>query len=443
MLLQMSKEKQEESQKLWKLQKKTLPLQWRFSTSLKQSAESLASLKEKLKKSNLDTHAKKSALAEPEDSETQPALPTDLTPLEEDFVVVTYRALTAAVIEDRALDFSDEKMLKRGVPLLKGQTVYKDHETSVDNWVGTVQSTTWDSATEGLPPGINAELRLDAVKDPMAIRGVLQGAIHSASVTVEFLWEPSHPDLMTNGHFWEYLGNEYEGQPVRIIVTEIQRFLEISLVWQGADQYAKQISQDGTPLNTFSLQLGEQKFEENKMKIFEKLSKLLGGAVNEDNIEQSIDAFAESRAKDRESAASSGMADLQKNLEKVSAELAEIKKMQEANLQKIKDLTPQAELGSKYLADERAEAERLCKFAKGEKVSEAILQTLREGSLGVVQAWKEEFQKECDQKYPHKCASCGGKSISRQSSKNLSESEDKAPAGISPDTAKRVNNLHR
>lgn len=440
MLLQMSNEKLEEIQRLWKSQKKTLPLQWRFNAGI-QCEESPASTKQKLQRIGL-LYPNNAALAEPTESET-PALPHELTPLEEDFVTVTYRALTAAVIEDRALDFSDEKMLKRGVPLLKGQTVYKDHKTSVDNWVGTVLSTSWDNKTEGLPPGINAELKLDAIKDPMAVRGVLQGAIHSASVTVEFQWEPSHPDLMNAGHFWENLGGEYEGNPVRILVTEIQRFLEISLVWQGADQYAKQISEDGTPLNTFSLQLGEQKPEENKMKIFEKLSKLLGGTVNEENIEQSINEFAESRAKDRENLAGSRMADLQKDLEKVSAELLEIKKMQEANLQKINELTPQAELGSKYLNDERSEAERLCKLAKGDTVSEAILQTLREGSLGVVQAWKEEFQKECDKKFPNQCASCGGHSISRQSSKNPASPEDRAPLAVNPDTAKRVNSLHR
>jgi hypothetical protein len=137
------------------------------------------------------------------------------------------------------------------------------------------------------------------------------------------------------------------------------------------------------------------------------------------------------------------MADLQKDLEKVSTELIEIKKIQEANLQKINELTPQAELGSKYLSDERSEAERLCKLAKGEKVSEAILQTLREGSLGVVQAWKQEFQKECDSKYPNQCASCGGQNISRQSSKTPSDSGESGVSPVHPETAKKVNSLHR
>lgn len=440
MLLKLSQENQEQLQKLWGKSRKTEPLRLRFDAEI-QCVESPASSKAKLKKIS-----RMSALEEAPvpPSEENPALPSEINPLEEDFVNVTYRALSAAVIDDRALDFSDEGMLKRGVPLLQGQTVYKDHETSVDNWVGIVQSTKWDTETPGLPPGINAELRLDSVKDPMIVRGVLQGAVHSASVTVEFQWKPSHPDLMDAGNFWNNLGTEVEGEPVRIVVTEIQRFLEISLVWQGADRYAKQIGSDGEPLNTFSLQLGESKLEETQMKnVLDKLSKLLGDKVNEDNLEQSVLQFTEAKIKATQDLADSRIADLNKNIEKVSSELSELSKKHEEVLKKNQEMAPKAELGENYIAAERAEAERLCKIAKGDSVSEAILETLREASLKVVQAWKVEFQKECDGKFPARCVKCGDTQVTLQSSKTAPEPKsDEKVAEFNPATAERVNNLH-
>ena len=123
------------------------------------------------------------------DPNANDVLPTSATPVEEDFIEVDWRALSATVLSDRPVDFSNQPMLKRSVKMLVGQTVYKDHMTSVDNWVGTVVDATWDDTIKDFPPGINAKLKLDMVKDPMAVRGVLQGAIHSASVTVSFQWK--------------------------------------------------------------------------------------------------------------------------------------------------------------------------------------------------------------------------------------------------------------
>ena len=110
----------------------------------------------------------------------------DATALEGDFVDVTYRALSAAMMGDRALDFSNEAVLRRSAPLLERQTVYKDHDTRTDNWVGLVTQTFWDNKTKGLPPGINAVLRLDTVKDPMTVRGVLQAELGEETGPLNF-----------------------------------------------------------------------------------------------------------------------------------------------------------------------------------------------------------------------------------------------------------------
>ncbi len=55
-----------------------------------------------------------------------------------------------------------------------------------------------------------------------------------------FEFDFSHPDLVEQGRFWQLLGEEVEGQIVRLIVTVILGFWEISLVFQGAQEENKQ-----------------------------------------------------------------------------------------------------------------------------------------------------------------------------------------------------------
>lgn len=109
---------------------------------------------------------------------------------------------------------------------------------------------------------------------------------------------------------------------------------------------------------------------------------------------------------------------------------------------KLKEIEPKAELGRKYLDDERAEAIRLCKLVKGENISDAILKTLEHGELALVQAWKDEFRKEAELKFPNKCAKCGSTEITRQSSKPATDKEDAKSSVLSKQTSDYVRDLH-
>lgn len=468
----LTKEQIQKIQELWAREKKTASLSFRFGGSLqfKGSKEQAQAKLERLK-------------AKFETLESGPALPTEATPAEEDFVEVDYRALSAAMLADRPIDFTDEKMLKKSTGLLNGQTVFKDHYTSVDNWVGKVVNTYWDDQTKGIPPGINATMRLDMVKDPMAVRGVLQGALHSASVTVSFEWKPSHPDLMEKNIFFDNLGNEVDGELVRVVVTRIEKFWEISLVWQGADEYAKKIDRpesqaascaacafththtENSHTHTLSDHTHDiahtcesfgnvsgvefvgfnQPFnrEENVMKeIIEKLKKLFGSDVTAENIEALAAKFAEESFKAKEDAGNAKLAQLAEQLDAANAKITELEK---AHSEKVKSLEPDAELGKKYLSDERADAVRFCKLAKGEKVSDAILKTLESAPLDVVQAWKDEFKKEFEEKVPARCSRCGDTKVTRQSSVDVGKSEQAAGGDqtvLSSETRAKVINLH-
>ncbi len=167
----------------------------------------------------------------------------DITPQESDYIYPLFRALSAVIIEGYWVEFPAD-VLKASVPLLQGQTVYKNHDFSdVEKWLGAVNQSLWDEAgafTAGVP-GINAELKIDWKVNPLIARGLLMQppAIHSVSVTVLFTYDYSHPELEKEGKFWSLLGEKVDGQIVRLIANNIEAYWEISLVFQGADKLAK------------------------------------------------------------------------------------------------------------------------------------------------------------------------------------------------------------
>ncbi len=181
----------------------------------------------------------------------------DIIPKAEDFIQAQWRLLTASVVGAyswKATDFSNEAVLKQSVKLLDNKPIYRNHATSdIDNWVGVVNSPKWSPATldsEGnkVPAGINAILNIDAKANPRIARGVLSNIITSNSVTVLFDWIPSH-EFEDDWEFERAVGKMIDGEMVRRVVTKIYDYFETSLVYMGADPYAKKIDEDGNLVN--------------------------------------------------------------------------------------------------------------------------------------------------------------------------------------------------
>lgn len=199
----------------------------------------------RLEQSMLAAPAQKTELDFP--SNFQPQSMEELVPRDEDYIYPVYRALSQCVIECYYTDHTRPGVLEASVPLLQKQTVYTDHFTRAENWVGVVESAWWDipaeSGTKFVTPGINVKLKIDAKVNPKIARGILMDppALHSVSVGIWFNWEKSHPN-MPDRTFWERLGQEVDGHRVLIVVTEILSYDEISLVFQGADPEAKKFS---------------------------------------------------------------------------------------------------------------------------------------------------------------------------------------------------------
>lgn len=181
--------------------------------------------------------------------EISPLAASEILPREEDLYYLTMRALSQRVIEGYWIDYTRPGVLEASVPLLNNQRVCVDHcYWKAESAIGAIVNAVWDAQglnSNGLP-GINARLFVDSKIAPGIVRRLAYPvpAIHSASVTVGFEWEPSHPQLLEDGKFWWFLGTEVEGEIVRLIVTQIAFYRELSFVYEGADEDAKRLPDD-------------------------------------------------------------------------------------------------------------------------------------------------------------------------------------------------------
>ncbi len=163
----------------------------------------------------------------------------DVAPQETDYIFPKFRALSAVLIPGYFIDFSQGTVLKDSMPLLAEQTVYCDHVYwRTREWVGAVNQVAWDDKPDKAgAPGINTEMKVDWRKAPDIARGLLMKppAVRAVSCTVDFEWDASHPELLEKRIFWMSLGEEVDGQIVRLIVTKILDYYEVSFVYKGAN----------------------------------------------------------------------------------------------------------------------------------------------------------------------------------------------------------------
>jgi hypothetical protein len=161
---------------------------------------------------------------------------------EEEYISVPFRFLSATVIPGHELDIS-EKVLEKAVKLWDKKPVQTDHTFAISANIGVTSKPVWDGG--GNPPGVNGWMHINKIRDAAigqaVSQGLKMGTVESTSVWFFFDWKPSHPDL-DEYDFWSMLGQEVNGEMVRIIVTKITDVWEQSLVMLGADPNAKKLS---------------------------------------------------------------------------------------------------------------------------------------------------------------------------------------------------------
>jgi len=303
----------------------------------------------------------------------------------EEFLVKPFRFLSAALTPYRYFDFREDGVLKTGVSLFDGLTVYANHNADVNQWKGYTQKPVWDEENE--PNGINGLMVLDRTVDANLARGVEIGALRSASVTIWFEYKRSHPELRG---FYDYLGEEVDGEIVRFIVTRLIRVGEVSVVWEGEDPYAKALT---TNLGTMNQ---KNQGGEGIMKFTEKFLKTLGI--------QSPSNDTEITSEDMETAVNTVL----------------VKKDEE-----IRVLKTDAEIGKKHLEEIRDKASTLYKALKGDAAKENYIENvIKKADLETARALVDEYQEGVEKAIPLTCPKCGEK-LSRQSSVSAGKSEDK------------------
>lgn len=305
----------------------------------------------------------------------------------EEYLAKPFRILSAAVTPYRFFDFSEKGVLKSAVPFFEGLTVYANHNADVNAWKGFTKGAAWDEKND--PPGINALMVIDKTVDPRLARGVEIGALKSASVTVWFEFERSHPELK---YFYDNLGEEVDGEVVRFVVTKIIRAAEVSIVWEGEDPHAKAL---GT-----SLAAGD---EDTKTKTTQKeggtvafgkaFLKLLGLGAEAEATETEVESKA---------------------MEKI-----------EALETSVAELKPDAEVGKQHLEKTRERAATLYKALRGDGAKQNYIDNvILKADLETAEALVDEYQGSVEETVPLTCPKCG-ETLSRRSS----QAEGKKDAG--------------
>lgn len=428
---------------------------------------------------------------------------SELIPKDEEFIEPMFRLLSETIVSKNwnPTDFGQNGVLKASMKMLLGQTVNCDHETNIGNAIGAVSQVMWqESYKDGsftIPAGINGILKIDGKANPRIARGILMEppSIHSNSVTVQFKWDKSHPQMEDN-EFYQKLGTyDSKGVMVRRIVTEIVRYLETSLVSHGADSFAQKIGSDGKIINpTFAKRTWasyeEYRDDKSKQYFFTDYKSDLTSYQEKDDTQGS---FNDNDAKDNQSNEKNSMNELQKFLESLFGDnlltLEEGKEMnqetvvaciqslvssrnelqtsvdnltteknslteQVTNLNaEVANLKEMATVGKNHIASLREDAVATYKKLMGDNADETIVTMLNAETTGITTlvSLTKDYQARLEEKFPLTCSKCGSKDVNRASSvteddtqgKKTTDGADTTKNSELPSTKNVIDNLYR
>ena len=162
----------------------------------------------------------------------------------EDYLFFKTRALSKSILHGMIdIDITGGDILKNSASMLNDKTLYANHEVDTAKWVGKIVHTEWDDLED--PNGINVIIRVPKPKSKYSTefnssiaKGLMDGSLNSFSVGVNWVLRKSHPELNS----FEFLMMQSEvinGNRVRYIVDKIDKYRELSVVYDGYDPKAK------------------------------------------------------------------------------------------------------------------------------------------------------------------------------------------------------------
>lgn len=392
----------------------------------------------------------------------------DLKPKEEEFIEPVFRLLSATIVSKNWMptDFGQGNVLKNSIKLMLGQTVNCDHETDIGNAIGAVSKVMWQEAYKDgnilIPAGMNGVLKIDGKANPRIARGILMEppSIHSNSVTVQFVWDKSHPE-MDDQEFWDKIGTyDSKGNMIRRIVTHIVRYLETSLVSHGADPYAQKTGEDGKIVNpgfanrtwnsyseylkeapkVYAFKDSKELIEQDKQK--DDTLRLVNKdpniyePKNNSNMNQELKEFLEKLFGNDMLQLSEGqeiseelalqmvktsLSELNSLKEQITTKDNEIKSLKDSVATKdteIANLKEMATVGKNHIASLREATVTAYKKLNGDQVDETIVTMINAETTGLqtLLSLKKDYETRLNEKFPLKCAKCGSHDINRASS---------------------------
>lgn len=178
---------------------------------------------------------------------------SEVIPKPEDFIPVPFRLLSETIVAAgtwRATDFSRDGVLKAALDKFLAKPVYYDHNVDLNNWLGFTSAVSYsasyvDEAGNKIPGGIDGVISIDGKTNPKFARGAYTGIITSTSVTIDFKWKPSHDMQGDMSEFNSKVGDyDEQGKMYTRVCTEVVDIYETSLVFKGADPYAKKLDEN-------------------------------------------------------------------------------------------------------------------------------------------------------------------------------------------------------
>jgi hypothetical protein len=416
----------------------------------------------------------------------------DAIPKPEDFLPFNFRHISATIVGGgtwKATDFSNEKVLKKVAGLLSNKPVMVNHEFETDNIVGAngdlkfVPSRTDDSG-QFIPAGIEGPIWIDGKLHADICRKLAAFPvphIQSVSITVVFEWEPSH-DFKQNGEYDWYefrdnLGQMVDGKMVCRVVTNVIECHETSLVWLGADPFAKILDSEGNPLNieksnvvSMSKATEDPLFsiyeKEGRLFVFDSEQSVKQVSFNKQNFSKTgdngknkemnliklltekfgkteteltadfianlqvvaptqkvVEATAYAKLETDLSEANTNLSTASKSLDVANTQLADYAKICKhedvATLETevgLENIIPFAKEQNQTLSAARVEAERLYKLSAGDKISNAMLSSIKTANLELANSYINQFGGKSLEVFGATCQKCGSKNISMRKS---------------------------
>lgn len=339
----------------------------------------------------------------------------DLKPRDGDLVAFPFRLLSAAYLGSGGyhLDFTRPGMLENALPLFlepeapgsrrdSSLVVVRDHSENIDDRLGLATEVRFSAADpdRGLAePGIDADLLINWKLAGDVVRRLLHKPplVEACSVSLGFNWEKSHPQL-EDWQFWMRLGEEIDGAPVRVVVTEIISVEHVGLVYAGADPSARRQDQPTEDLEPAAPGDGRV-------------------AIVPENVALTANLAASTAA----TAPNPQEGGVTLRADSPVWQLLQVTAPDRGQLEtKTAELVVWADLGRTALEELRSDVRKLIIRLDGayeQSYSQGLLEVVAEANAPTLKALRHEYQRRLETLIPLVCQECGSNQVSRHSSR--------------------------